>query len=71
MHARADQFCQGVLLVAVLLTISLAAASRGARCGVFERLTQQIFSCGASQTVDGFIIVIAPANKQAVRLLES
>lgn len=31
-HARADQFYQEVLLVAVVLTISLAAMSRGARC---------------------------------------
>lgn len=29
-HARADQFYQEVLLVAVVLTISLAAMSRGA-----------------------------------------
>lgn len=31
-HAREDQFDQEVLLVAAVLTISLAAVSRGALC---------------------------------------
>lgn len=31
-HARSDQFYQEVLLVAVVLTISLATVSRGACC---------------------------------------
>lgn len=31
-HARADQFYQEVLLVAVMLIFSLAAVSQGAHC---------------------------------------
>lgn len=70
-HARADQFYQEVLfVVVVVLTVSLAAASWGARCSWSIEISNSFLWSIFFPTVSGFITVIAPVNMEAVMLLE-